>query len=272
MDRITGSAELNGTRFYYEEAGTGFPVVMLHACIADLRMWDPQFAPFAEKYRAVRYDRRGFGRTPFAPSPSTSRDDLLALLDYLRIERAALMGCSCGGETIIDFALEHPERTAALIPIGAGLSGYAYNPQPPRYWSELEAALKKNDFATAAEFSTRIWLDGRGRSPQKVDPTVRQKALEMAEGALRGEKQRQAHPEPSLEPPVAMRLESIQAPMLTVVGDLDDQDAVQISALLAAVVPGSKRLILEKTAHLPNLERPAEFNQVALAFLDAVLA
>ena len=93
----TGYAEINGARLYYEVAGAGQPLALLHAGIADSRMWDDQFAVFAERYKVIRYDYRGFGKSSVPPGPYVFRDDLLGLLRHLGIARASLIGVSMGG-------------------------------------------------------------------------------------------------------------------------------------------------------------------------------
>ena len=98
--------------------------MLIHAAIADLRMWDAQVAAFAEKYRVIRYDAQGFGQSPAAVEPATRADDLYELLRTLGIERAHLVGVSNGGSTALDFAILYPRMVGALLPVASGLSGY----------------------------------------------------------------------------------------------------------------------------------------------------
>ena len=130
MEIRSGFAEINGARLYYEDAGQGFPIVMVHAGIADHRMWDDQFPVFAQQYRVIRYDNRGYGKSRMVPGPYSLRDDLLKLMQVLDVEQAVVMGCSMGGETVIDFTLEHPDKAAALITVGSGMSGFPYEGEP----------------------------------------------------------------------------------------------------------------------------------------------
>ncbi len=107
-----GFSEINNTSFYYEISGTGFPLVLVHAGIADNRMWNDQFHVFAEKYQTIRYDRRGFGKTKMVAGDFSLHNDLYAFLKSIGIEQAILIGCSQGGKTVTNFAVEHPEMTA----------------------------------------------------------------------------------------------------------------------------------------------------------------
>src|SRR4051812_29356284 len=101
-----GIAEINGAQIAYEVAGSGHPLTLIHAGLADKRMWEAQFATFAESYRVVRYDIRGYGQSTFPAGPYTMREDLRALLQHLGIARTHLIGISMGGSIAIDFTLD----------------------------------------------------------------------------------------------------------------------------------------------------------------------
>src|SRR5919112_4353346 len=119
MHREIGMAEVNGARIYYEVAGEGEPLVLVHAGIADSRMWEGQVAAFAARYRVVRFDLRGFGKTEMVEGPFSHHEDLRGLLDFLGVERTHLVGCSMGGGAVLDFALEYPERVGDLVLVGS---------------------------------------------------------------------------------------------------------------------------------------------------------
>ncbi len=263
----SGFADINGARLYYEEAGQGFPLIFVHAGIADSRMWDDQFPVFAEKYHVVRYDQRGYGQSAMVPGPFSPYDDLRGLMDFLGIQRAFLVGCSMGGGAIIDFAIEHPERAAALVPVGSALSGFQFEGDPPPFWEDYEQAEKAGNIDLVAEYAARIWVDSTHRTPEQVDPAVRAKVIDMVRMAMRNP-QDLGHPHP-LDPPATDRLDQLKLPMLIIVGDLDDPNIMHIADTLASAVPGAKKVVMEGTAHLPNMERPEEFNQLAMSFLEA---
>ncbi|HEX8353421.1 MAG TPA: alpha/beta hydrolase, partial [Pyrinomonadaceae bacterium] len=125
---VSGFAEVNGTRLYYETAGRGPAVVLLHGGLNDSRLWDEQMGPLSKRFRVVRYDLRGFGRSNAEPVEFWPTEDLRALLDFLKIEKATLVGLSLGGIVAADFALEHPARVDRLILVGPGLRGYKATP------------------------------------------------------------------------------------------------------------------------------------------------
>ena len=106
----SGFLDVPNARLYYEVAGAGPAVVFVHGFTLDTRMWDDQWTVFGERYRVVRYDLRGFGRSEAEPVPYSDLDDLLALLNCLDIERAHLVGLSMGGMVLVHFALTHPRR------------------------------------------------------------------------------------------------------------------------------------------------------------------
>ena len=269
MDIHSDYADINGTQIYYEEAGQGPHLVMLHAGIADLRMWDDQFPVFAERYHVVRYDLRGYGKSAAARTEEdfSNREDLRALLDQLEIYQTALMGCSNGGRTVMDFAVEHPERVTALIPVASGLGGFPFEGEPPAYWEEMEAALEQGNLDQATEYALRIWVDSPQRVPEQVAPEMRSKAAEMCRRSLVVPNEPEHR---RLAPPAAERLETLKVPALVIVGSLDDANILRIADLIASVLPDARKVILNNTAHLPNMERPTEFNQLVLSFLDAV--
>src|SRR5262249_13492382 len=114
---LNGFAEVEGGQLYYETAGTGHPLTLIHAGVADGRMWDDQFLTFAQHYRVIRYDARGFGRSRTESVSFSNRRDLYDLLRHLGVEKTYVMGVSRGGQIATDFTLERPEMVDALIPV-----------------------------------------------------------------------------------------------------------------------------------------------------------
>lgn len=262
-----GSAEVNGTRLYYEVAGEGRPLVLLHSGLTNCQMWDAQWEAFTQDYRVIRYDVRGFGRSGMAPGPFSHREDLSQVLRLLRVERACLVGSSMGGYLAIDFALEHPEMVAALIPVDAGVSGETPSDFLLERWQEIDAAAEGGDIAQAVELELRLWVDGPGRTPEQVDPAVREQVRRMnTHNFERAPEQEQGQPQP-LEPPAIARLGEIHKPALVIVGEQDVPDKLASADLLARSIPGAKKVIMPGTAHLPSMEQPEQLNRLVLEFL-----
>jgi len=266
-----GFAEVNGAQLFYEVAGDGPPLTLLHAGITDSRMWDAQFATFAASYRTVRYDVRGFGRSSLPPGPYTMREDLAALLDFLGIARTHLIGVSMSGSLAIDFALSRPERVSALIPVAMGIGGMTTSAFMDERDREVEAVFASGDLAAANEAELRLWLDGVGREGSAVDPGVRERVREM-NAAIIARQDAWAASEGinRLEPPAFARLEEITAPTLAIVGAHDLPDMLANADAIAARVPGARKVIMPGVAHLPPLEAPEEFNRLVLDFLREV--
>lgn len=165
-----GTVLVDDTALHDEAAGSGHRVVLAHAGIADRRMWDGAFQALAEHFRVVRYDARGFGESAPGTQPFSHRQDLHALLEHLGCARAHLAGCSMGGGTILDYALEHPEGVSALVLVASGPSGYEPQGEPPALWNAMAEAYRASDLARAAGLELQIWVDGPRRTPDQVDP------------------------------------------------------------------------------------------------------
>src|SRR5258706_7964784 len=274
----TGFAEINGTTLYYEVAGAGHPFVLVHGPPPDRRWWDDPFAVFAQRYRVIRYDQRGFGDSGLNTQGESysDRQDLYALLKFLGIESAYLMGVSGGGALAIDFTLEHPEMVDALIPVTAGVSGFwpseevmKEHPDVVRMYTSLNEAFEKHDIARAVEISLELWTDGPGRPSGQAAPDVRERVREMTTRNWQrpdDEAQAQTPPVP-LEPPAVGRLSQIGVPTLVILGEWYGPNPLD---QLAAAIPGAKKVIMAETAHHPFMEKPAEFNQIVLDFLGSL--
>lgn len=260
---MSTTISINGAETYYEIAGSGPPVVLLHAGIADSRMWDGQFAALAAGHSVARYDRRGFGRSAPVPSPFDSADDLRALLDQWGWTRAALVGCSQGSRIALDFALRYPGRVERLVLTSPAVSGLRYDGPPAAQAAELDAADAAGDLRRVNELEMQIWVDGPRRRPDEVAPAVRALAAAMNAIALANEGVGEEQP---LSPAVA-RLSEVEGPALVVVGEMDTARTLAAADYLLARLRHARRLTIANAAHLPNMEQPEVYNAAVLAFL-----
>lgn len=258
--------EINGAQINYEIAGEGAAVAFLHAGIADRRMWDDQFEVFAQRYRVLRYDLRGFGETTAPAMDYAHHDDLRALLDHLGIERAALVGCSNGGRVAMNFTLTNPHRVAALAMIGSAPEGFKFDGESPALWDEIVKAFDAGDLECTADLEAQLWVVGPNRPREAVDAAVLAKVRAMNLIALQNEVAGVGD-EQSLTPPAAERLGELHLPALVVVGANDSPVTVAAGAFMAANIAGAEQVIMPDTAHLPSMEHPAEFNRILLDFL-----
>ncbi len=265
----TGMIDMGDGKLYYETAGQGEALILCHAGFVDSGMWDSQWEDFSRSYRVVRFDMRDYGMSDRVQGPISRRKDLEHLLDGLGIERAVLLGCSMGGGIVLDFALEHPERADALILVSMIPSGFELRGDPPPNLLTMISAIEQGDLKKVSELQLRIWVDGPFRQPEQVDPRIRQRAAEMnwlpVEHGTWGNVD--AHPLDPLDPPAVRRLGQIRVPTLVIAGALDDPELLRSADFMEKEIRGAKKEIIAGAAHVPNMEKPAEFNRSVLSFL-----
>ncbi len=260
-------ATINGARIHYERSGKGFPLLLIHAGIADSRMWEPQVKAFANDFDMIRPDLRGYGDSELPPVSHSMRADLVGLLDHLGVDRAHVVGCSLGGTVALDLAVEHPARVARLVLVGSGVSGSNLGQADSALFADVEAADKAGDMDAVNRAEIRLWVDGPRRPEGSVPAAVRDLVLEMNGRALRSDFA--SAPHQKLEPPAIGRLHEVAAPTLVIVGDEDLPQAAANAEVITSKIPGSRTVVIKGAAHLPSLERPEDFNRVVLDFLLA---
>jgi 3-oxoadipate enol-lactonase len=253
---------------HHEVEGSGAPVVLLHEAIADCRMWDPQWSSFAERYRVLRCDFAGFGRTPIEKVPVSHARDVAALLDDLGIAGAGLVGAALGGRVALEVAVARPELVAALVLVDAGLPGFNWSAAVREYGEAEDEAVARGDLDGATELNLRMWVDGPRRSAADVDPGVRAKVGEMQRHALELQAPYwESLDEDMLVPEIAERLGEVKTPTLVVVGAEDVDDMHRLAELLARAIPNARLESIPGAAHIPSLEQPAAFDELVLGFL-----
>ena len=268
----SGSFETNGTQLYYEVMGEGHPLVLIHGGYMDLRMWDDQFAVFAERYRVIRYDVRGFGKSELPQVPYADREDLRALLTALGVEKTYLLGLSLGGEIALDFTLDYPDMVDALILVGSPIPGYPIEQmftreqlyQEMARWQPFEEAAKKRDRAAMVD----ILMQNPTLVPTSDYPEARERVRRnLSEYSFVWVTDRA--PRQELEPPAYGRLHEISVPTLIIVGADDHFQLLKSADKFEQDIPNMKRVDIAGTHHMPNMEKPEEFNRVVLEFLTA---
>lgn len=271
-DIITGNLDLGDGALYYEVVGEGETLLLSHAAFLDGRMFDALMSALSQRFRVVRYDMRGYGRSGVVTGPVCRREDVSRLLDHLNITRAHMVGCSNGGEILLDLALEQPERVASLTMVCSTPSGFEMVGEPPRYLYEMFGAIQAGDIDTANELQIRIWLDGMYREPDALPVDLRAKALMMnripvsQNTFLIGDMQ----PVNPLTPPAITRLSEVACPVLVVVGDLDHPEILRAADEVVAGVRDGRKVVMTGAGHVPSYEQPEHFCEVLLDFLGAV--
>ena len=267
MTLQTGYADVDGARLYYEIAGDGMPLVLVNGWDFDLRQWDAQVEPFTEQYRLIRWDARGYGKTQITDNEVnfSHAADLRALLDHLQIKQTALLALSWGGGLAVDFALEYPQCLSKLVLVAPAVKGYQWQSESIlRYDEAFDTAWDAGDMARCAELDLLAWLVGPTRQPEQVDAALRERVKQWLEAAFSRPEGPQAV---KLDPPAIGQLNEIRLPLLVIVGEHDFPDFKAIADRLVQAVPGAQKVIIDDTAHVSHMERPAEFNRIVLDFL-----
>ncbi|MFW5474311.1 alpha/beta fold hydrolase [Knoellia sp. CPCC 206450] len=235
----------------HDDEGSGPVVVLLHAGVADRRMWAPVTASLAADHHVVAPDLRGFGGTPLPGEAYADADDVVHLLDALGIERAAVVGASFGGRVALELATRHPDRVASLVLLCAAHRGLnVTDPVLLSFGEREDALLEAGDVEGATALNVETWAGPDMTAAARDDLTAMQRrAFEVQLAA------------DELDPPpqperVEVEPADVAPPTLVVSGAHDVQHFRDLAALLAREIPGAELVELDWAGHLPALERP----------------
>ncbi len=260
---------LSGVEIYYEDTGSGYPVVFCHEFAADYRGWDPQVRAFGRSYRCITFSYRGFPpssvpETPEAYSQDQLIEDLRALVEHLEIKDAHFVGFSMGGSVVLNFAIRYPQLCRTIVVVGAG-SGTTNREQFERDIDRTVELLRERGIEGFAE----VYGEGPTRLPfkrkdphgyavfrrQLADHSATGQALTML-GVIR-------------QRPTIFALESqlhaLDVPTLVIIGD-EDEPCVDPAVFMKRHIPSAGLLVLPQSGHAVNLEEPALFNAAVLEF------
>ncbi|MFN7987589.1 MAG: alpha/beta fold hydrolase [Thermoanaerobaculia bacterium] len=254
--------EVEGGKLWFERAGEGEPVVLIHDGIVHAVGWDDVLPALASQFEVIRYDRRGYGRSTMPSAPFSPLADLEAVVGHAGIAKAHFVGSSAGGGLAIDYALAHPEKVASLTLVGAVVSGFPYTrhmqtrggkltqkaitdpAEARRYWSTVDPYFVAPESKAAHERVAAI-LEA---SPQNLDPGRDRFALPR--------------------PPALSRLGTIRVPTLVLVGEHDVPDVHAHAGAIAAGIPNARRDVISGSGHVPYLEQPDELVTHVVGFLQ----
>jgi 3-oxoadipate enol-lactonase len=251
-------ADVNGARLWYDEAGSGETVLLLHGGLGDSGLWEPVVPLLAERFRTIRTDLRFFGSSTGPAMPWSWEDDVVGVLDELGVERTALVGLSMGGKVALDVALAHPERLWAVAGVAPALSGHDGGAYTEEHEARYEAAEDKVE--AMLEIDLEVW------APLGADERIRQlwrrtpDANPLPEGV-----------EP-LDPPGAPakeRLAELAVPTLVVTASHDPAGFREIGPLVAREAPDAQHVELDSD-HYVTLREPELVARTLVQFLDAV--
>jgi 3-oxoadipate enol-lactonase len=243
------------TDLWYEDVGTGRPVILLHEGVVDSRIWDRVVPLLADELRVIRYDQRGYGKSPAWTDSYSPVDDLVSVVDAAGVEHAALVGASRGGRIALQAALERPERVSALVLVASAVSGHplelGVTPEQEARWASAEAAA---DYTAMAELDMEFW------APLGTDERLRAMFVDNARASNSDD--------PAVEPEAASRLGEIHVPTLVVTGAHDVAAMTEIGDLLHREIADAERAVIADADHMIPWRCPQELSDLILRFLQ----
>ena len=268
-------AARDGVKLFYEDTGEGLPVIFVHEFAGDWRSWEPQIRYFSRRYRCITFNARGYppSHVPDDPemySQDLARDDILAVLDSLDIEKAHIIGLSMGGFAALHFGLNYPERAHSLVVAGAGYG--AGEEAKARFEKETSEAADRMESETMAKFGkayavgpTRVQFQNKDpRGWKEFETQLCEHSSKGSANTMRGVQRRR----PSLYD-LEDKLRELEVPMLIINGD-EDEPCLDVGLFMKRTVRSSALILLPQTGHACNLEEPTLFNQVCSDFFHQV--
>ncbi|MEJ2054084.1 MAG: alpha/beta fold hydrolase [Calditrichaceae bacterium] len=265
QDSVTsGYIDVNDGKLYYEQAGSGEEtIIFIHDGLVHSVIWDNQFTTFAEKYKVIRYDRRGYGRSPKPEKKYSNIDDLYRVFTFLNIDKAILIGMSSGGGLVLDFTIAHPEKVSKIILVGAVVGGFTYSEHFQTRGGRLTPVDYSNPQKLLKYFVTEdpyeIALQNKDKKeklwtlmqkfPQNIDPGRNRLAIIPENKAVD-------------------MLDQIKIPALIVAGEFDIPDVFVHAGAIEYALPNAQKVIISNAGHLAPYEQPESFNEQVINFLN----
>ncbi len=249
-----GFVQVDGSRIYYQECGSGTSaVVLMHDGVVDSAVWNDVWPSFCKEFHAIRYDRRGYGRSPETNKPYYEADDLATLLQDRGVTHAALVAGSHGGNVALDFTLRYPAQVSALVLIGPAAEGFPYS---EHFLLAQLAFQRAKDTVEALVKSDYLIAPG--------NTTAQERLRVLLEAAPQDHKHKDM---PLPEKPVFPYVKDIHAPTLIMTGSADIADNQAVAGALVMAIPGAARVVTPDTGHLLYLEKPDVFSSIVNGFL-----
>lgn len=263
----SGFADVNGTKLYYEIAGSGDSIVFIHGNMGDNRHWDEQFEVFAKKYKAFRYDVRGFGKSSLPVEGEVYRhhDDLKLLLEHLGISKAHICGLSMGSGLAVDFVIAYPEMSSSLIAVGPWVIGFD-SPSAQELYSvfgDVPSLLKEKGKVGVIDYFFSHPMYQRTFSDSKIAKRMEELTNDYSFWHFQNH-----DPVQSLDPPATKRLDQINLPTLIVTAEYDIKPCREIADFMEQSIPNAIKIDMPDAGHVMNMEKPDEFNKAVFDFLD----
>jgi 3-oxoadipate enol-lactonase len=234
--------EVDGSRLYYEECGTGpKALVLLHDGVVNSAIWDDVWPTFCKQFHVIRYDRRGYGRSPATKKPYFEADDVAALLGDRKVSQAALVASSHGGNIALSFALRYPAQVSELVLIGPEAEGFPYS----EHFVMAQVAFQGAKDPTEVRVQNTYFILHASPQDHKHDDM------------------------PLPEKPTFPYVQDLRVPTLILIGSGDIADNQAVAGALVMAIPGAARFVVPDTGHLLYLEKPEIFSSLVSGFLNS---
>src|SRR5579864_5897795 len=269
------TATVNGIELYYEDTGTGYPVVFCHEFAGDYRSWEPQVRAFGRLYRCITYSHRGYPPSTVPSDPEAYSQDLLiedlhGLMNHLGIQQAHLVGFSVGGNVVLNFALKYPRACRSIAVIGTG-AGSTNRQRFEHDISNVVRLIRQNGMRAFAE----TYAEGPTRQPFKRKDPYGWSVFRDQLSEHNADGQAYTMQGVMLQRPTVFSLEpglrELHVPALIAIGD-EDEPCVDVAVFLKRTLPSAGLLVLPQSGHAINLEEPAIVNSALLEFWRMVEA
>jgi 3-oxoadipate enol-lactonase len=229
-------------------------------------MWDEQIAGLAGRFRVLRFDARGYGRSSLPGGPVSFVDDLAGLMEAVGLDQAALVGVSFGARVAVETALTQPQRASALILASPTVRDRERSEAVRRFAAAEDRLVERGEVEAAIELGHRFWLAGPHRRLEDLDPALRERLAAMERQAYANYLEADPKPEREAGPP-HRQLARIAVPTLVVAGELDVEEVLENADRLEAEIPGARKVVIPGVAHMVNLECPRRFITLIVDFL-----
>jgi pimeloyl-ACP methyl ester carboxylesterase len=256
------TVEVDGGQIYYETCGHGpQAIVLIHDGVINSASFDDMWPVLCKDFRVVRYDRRGYGRSPAATAPYSPQGDLAAVMRAANVEHASLAGFSFGGGLAVSYALDHPDQVDRLILSGAALNGFKVSKNfSSRITKVMLPMVIGNMDAVIANASRETWIMAPGNDAARAKITALIKASPQD---LRHQMKDPIKSWPSDLP----RMPGLKIPTLIMTGDHDIADNQAQAGAAQVLIPGARRIVIEDAGHLMQLEHPREVAELIADFV-----
>jgi len=268
----SGYAKVNGTLLYYEVGGSGKTIVLIHGSFGDRRFWDFQFKELSKKFKVVRYDIRGYGKSALPNADEVYRDcdDLNGLMDFLQIKKTHICGLSLGSIIGIDFGLAHPEKCISLILCGPRVAGDGTDEYRTQNADTIRAIIAKTTEIAKnkgpMEATDYLWTGNHSMGKTIVSPATRKKLIEMGY-EYSWWRYRNASKREQAFPMAIKKLNEIKIPTLVVTAQNDLELCKEVATIITNEIGNSKLVSITNAGHIMNMDNPKKFNKTISEFV-----